>query len=117
MAVSDPYFLDMMEYYENVLAGQGIPYVIFGHIGDNHLHINLLPDSTQLKLASTLYDQIASKIIAWNGTVSAEHGIGKKKRKYFYEMVSKENINDLEKIKKTFDSQGKLGRGNIFKTS
>ncbi len=114
MAVSDPHFLEMMGFYENVLSGQGIPYVIFGHIGDNHLHINLLPDSTQLKQASSLYDQLASKIIAWKGTVSAEHGIGKKKRKYFYDMVGQENINDLEKIKKTFDTQGKLGRGNIF---
>ena len=91
-----------------------MPYVIFGHLGDNHLHINLLPDSSQQKLAESLYDELARKIISWDGTVSAEHGIGKKKKKYFYEMVGKENIEDLKRIKNALDPQARLGRGNIL---
>ena len=79
MAVSDRYFDEMMRYYEKTLFNSGLPYVIFGHIGDNHLHINLLPDSSQKNLAASIYDEIAKKIFSWEGTVSAEHGIGKKK--------------------------------------
>ncbi|MBC8283615.1 MAG: FAD-binding oxidoreductase [Nitrospinae bacterium] len=114
MAVSDQYFEPMMEYYENTLSDTGIPYVVFGHIGDNHLHINLLPDSSQKELATSLYDDIARKIFSWKGTVSAEHGIGKKKKKYFYEMVGQKNIEDLKKIKNILDPQHRLGIGNIF---
>jgi len=117
MAVSDPHFMDMMEFYERTLSDSKIPYVIFGHLGDNHLHINLLPDNSQVQHAVSIYDAIAQQIIAWKGTVSAEHGIGKKKRKYFYEMVGEKNIEDLMKIKKTLDPQGRLGKGNIFQPS
>lgn len=114
MAVPDKFFNDMMIFYNKTLFGKGLPYVIFGHLGDNHLHINLLPDSSQQKLAESLYDELARKIISWGGTVSAEHGIGKKKKKYFYEMVGKENIEDLKKIKNALDPQARLGMGNIL---
>ncbi len=114
MAVSDGYFDEMMRYYESTLSATGVPYVIFGHIGDNHLHINLLPDSSQKSLAFSIYDALAKKIFSWNGTVSAEHGIGKKKKRYFYQMVGRNNIEDLKKIKNTLDPQQRLGRGNIF---
>jgi D-lactate dehydrogenase (cytochrome) len=114
MAVPDKCFADMMTFYNKTLFGKGLPYVIFGHLGDNHLHINLLPDFSQQKLAESLYDELARKIISWKGTVSAEHGIGKKKKKYFYEMVGKENIKDLKKIKNVLDPQTRLGRGNII---
>jgi D-lactate dehydrogenase (cytochrome) len=114
MAVPDKYFINMMTFYNKTLLGKGLPYVIFGHLGDNHLHINLLPDSSQQKLATSLYDELAKKIISWKGTVSAEHGIGKKKKKYFYEMVGKDNIEDLKKIKNVLDPQARLGMGNIL---
>jgi D-lactate dehydrogenase (cytochrome) len=114
MAVSDKYFMEMMNFYEKTLSNTGIPYVIFGHLGDNHLHINLLPQPSQKELALSLYNEIARKIISWNGTVAAEHGIGKKKKKYFYEMVGKKSIEELKAIKNVLDPQMRLGRGNIF---
>ena len=114
MAVSDKFFDEMMRYYDKTLSDSGLPYVIFGHIGDNHLHINLLPDPSQKKLAAAIYDEIAEKIFSWNGTVSAEHGIGKKKKKYFYQMLGNNNMEDLKKIKHILDPQNRLGKGNIF---
>lgn len=114
MAVSDEHFEEMMGYYEKTLSNAGLPYVVFGHIGDNHLHINLLPDSSQKKIASSLYEEMARKIFSLNGTVSAEHGIGKKKKEYLFEMVGENNIEDMKRIKNIFDPQQRLGRGNIF---
>ena len=114
MAVSDNWFEEMMKFYKNILTNSGLPYVIFGHIGDNHLHINLLPDASQKKIAASVYDEIANKIFSWNGTISAEHGIGKIKKKYFYQMLGQNNIQDLKRIKNKFDPQQRLGRDNIF---
>jgi D-lactate dehydrogenase (cytochrome) len=114
MAVPDKFFPDMMTFYNKTLFGKGLPYVIFGHLGDNHLHINLLPDSSQQKLAESLYDELARKVISWEGTVSAEHGIGKKKKKYFYKMVGEKRIEDLKKIKNILDPQARLGIGNVL---
>tara|TARA_Y100000588_G_scaffold37200_1_gene35688 strand:+ start:124 stop:1536 length:1413 start_codon:yes stop_codon:yes gene_type:complete len=114
MAVSDKYFMEMMNFYENTLSSTSIPYLIFGHLGDNHLHVNLLPQPSQKKLADSLYGKIARKIISWNGTVAAEHGVGKIKKKYFHEMVGEKSIEELKAIKNILDPQMRLGRGNIF---
>ena len=64
--------------------------------------------------AAAIYDEIAEKIFSWNGTISAEHGIGKKKKKYFYQMLGNNNMEDLKKIKHILDPQNRLGKGNIF---
>ena len=106
-----------MNFYEKTLSNTSIPYVIFGHLGDNHLHINLLPQPSQKELAASLYEEIARKIISWNGTVAAEHGIGKIKKKYFHEMVGKKSIEELKAIKNILDPQMRLGREIFFNSS
>ena len=92
----------------------GIDFVIFGHLGDNHLHINLLPKNNQIKKANDVYQKLINRILAWNGTVSAEHGIGKLKKKYFLQMVGESSLKELKNIKKMFDPKLILGTGNIF---
>jgi len=114
MAVSDNLFISMMEFYQETLKTSGLDHVIFGHLGDNHLHINLLPKESQVDDAQHLYDQMVGQILKWNGTISAEHGIGKIKKKYFAKMVGPEGLNDLRKIKDRLDEDNRLGCGNIL---
>lgn len=114
MAVSDAYFFEMLNYYKDELELSKIDFVIFGHLGDNHLHINLFPDDNQLQKAQTLYNKLVTQVLKWNGTVSAEHGIGKLKKNYFLQMVGDSSINELKTIKKLFDPLLILGKGNIF---
>ncbi len=114
MAVPDKYFMEMMNFYQETLSGTELPYVIFGHLGDNHLHINLLPETSQKKMAESICNLLAEKIISWGGTVSAEHGIGKLKKNFFKKMVGQKNIEALKNIKSTLDPQERLGKGNIF---
>ena len=114
MAVPSLHFLDMMFFYKNELERAGIDYVIFGHVGDNHLHINFLPDEQDIQKAHELYSRLVRQILEWNGTVSAEHGIGKLKKKYFLMMVGEESLTQLKAIKEIFDPGFILGKGNIF---
>ena len=114
MAVPDDHFLEMMRFYQNTLEENDVDYVMFGHLGDNHLHINLLPESSRMEKAKVVYDQIADQILKWRGTVSAEHGIGKLKKKYFAKMVGAEGLSDLKKIKYCLDPKNHLGAGNIL---
>lgn len=114
MAVPDSQFISMMEYYQKTLEANALSYVMFGHLGDNHLHINLLPNASQKDDALKLYDQMVEQILDWKGTVSAEHGIGKLKKKYFEKMVGPEGLNDLKKIKECLDPDNRLGAGNIL---
>ena len=114
MAVSDNHFISMMEFYQDTLKTSGLDYVVFGHLGDNHLHINLLPKESQMGDAKQVYDQMVCQILKWGGTISAEHGIGKIKKKYFAKMVGSDGLNELRKIKDLFDSDYRLGIGNII---
>ena len=114
MAVGHEHFKEMMRFYKTTLEAGGVPYVMFGHIGDNHLHINLLPDSEQKERAQEIYDALVEKILNWGGTVSAEHGIGKLKRKYYHRMVGPRALEDLRTLKRLFDPGGLLGQGNLL---
>jgi D-lactate dehydrogenase (cytochrome) len=114
MAVPSAHFKDMMFFYKNELESSGIEYVVFGHVGDNHLHINFLPEEQDVSKAHELYSRLVRQIIDWNGTISAEHGIGKLKKKYFLMMVGEESVRQLKAIKEIFDPKFILGKGNIF---
>lgn len=115
MAVPDENFASFLRFYKENLTASGIEYVIFGHIGDCHLHANLLPaDADQARRAMHLYGRAVAQAIMLGGCVSAEHGIGKLKRKYLYVMMGERYINEMAEVKKAFDPKGILGRGNMF---
>ena len=114
MAVPDKYFLPMMHFYNERLSRSGLHYVIFGHLGDNHLHINLLPEKNQVQKAGDVHEELVQQILEWEGTVSAEHGIGKLKKEYFARMVGERSLEELRQIKKVLDPDGILGQGNII---
>jgi len=114
MAVSDLHLLGMMKFYKDELEGSGVDFVVFGHLGDNHLHINLLPKKDQIEKAHEIYKILVNRIFEWKGTISAEHGIGKLKKKFFLQMVGESSLSELMGIKKLFDPRFLLGKGNIF---
>lgn len=114
MAVADEYFNKMMVFYRSTLSSCGLDYVMFGHIGDNHLHINLSPHKDQMELAYNIYQTLVDRVLQWGGTVSAEHGIGKLKKKYFAQMVGDNAIRELKQIKRILDPDWILGVGNTF---
>ena len=114
MAVDNEHFRKMMEFYRDELAASGLDFVMFGHIGDNHLHINLLPDAQQLPQARETYVTLVNQILKWGGTISAEHGVGKLKKEHYHKMIGDQALGELRKIKKSLDSQDRFGAGNLF---
>ena len=115
IAVPDDKFPEMARYYAEVLKEGGVEYYIFGHIGECHLHVNLLPKSeAESVMAREIYVKFVRKATAFGGTISAEHGIGKIKRRYLEMMYGKSGIMEMARIKKAFDPNCILGLGNIF---
>ena len=115
MAVPDANFPGFLRFYSQTLDVSGLDYVIFGHIGDCHLHANILPkDETQAEQARHLYGRFIAQSIMLGGTISAEHGIGKLKSKYLQVMMGERYINEMAELKRAFDPNGILGRGNVF---
>jgi D-lactate dehydrogenase (cytochrome) len=119
IAVPANHFKEMYNFYNTQLAtcGMDLFFIKFGHIGENHLHVNLLPKSPEEKaVAQDLVLKFIRKAISLGGTISAEHGIGKIKHDYLKEMYGQEGINEMIRIKKMFDPNCILGLNNIFKT-
>ncbi len=118
MAVPDANFPTFLKFYKDTLDASGLDYVIFGHIGDGHLHANMLPkDEDEAEKARHIYGRCIAQAIMLGGTVSAEHGIGKLKRKYLAAMMGERYLNEMAELKRAFDPNGILGRGNIFDES
>jgi D-lactate dehydrogenase (cytochrome) len=115
MAVPDENFASFLKFYKDTLDASGIDYVIFGHIGDCHLHANLLPkDEAEADRSRHIYGRCVAQAIMLGGCVSAEHGIGKLKRKYLDAMMGERYLNEMAELKRTLDPNGILGRGNIL---
>ncbi len=107
---------DILAFYrkrlEAALPGR---YVIYGHIGDAHVHVNMLPGNTEeAAAASALLDEFAREAVLLGGTVSAEHGLGKRKAKFLALQYAPEHIQAMKDVKSRLDPQWLLGRGTIF---
>jgi D-lactate dehydrogenase (cytochrome) len=115
MSVPDEAFAGMLRFYQDSLRGGELRYTIFGHIGDNHVHVNILPrnDEEAVK-AREIYRIFIRRAVDVGGTISAEHGIGKLKREYLRELYGEEHLREMAALKRAFDPAGILGRGNMF---
>ena len=115
MAVSDDAFPGLFRLYQDTLRDSGLRYTIFGHIGDNHVHVNILPrDDVEGARARELYVRFLKHAAAVGGTLSAEHGVGKLKREYLRLFYGEDQLRELAALKRALDPNGILGRGNIF---
>jgi len=107
---------DILAIYRNVLAQNfGDKFVMFGHIGDAHVHTEVLPETHQeWQRATDIAVELAKEVVAMGGTVGAEHGLGKRKAHLLPIQYSKTEIEAMRSVKSRFDPQQLLGQGNLF---
>lgn len=114
MAVPDDALREYLSFYREVLEEQGMEYVIFGHIGDNHLHVNMIPrNNEEVDQGMENYRLFAKRAVELGGTVAAEHGIGKLKRQFLEIMYGEEGISEIQAVKKKIDPKWLLNQGNM----
>ncbi len=90
-------------------------YVIFGHIGDAHLHVNILPESeADDARGRELMLEFAREAVRLGGTVSAEHGLGKRKAHLLAVQYAPEHIAAMKEVKRRLDPAWILSPGNLF---
>ncbi|MDT5268533.1 MAG: hypothetical protein QOH49_719 [Acidobacteriota bacterium] len=115
MAVPDAAFPEMLRFYKETLRAGSLSYVIFGHIGDNHVHVNILPrDDAEQAAARETYGRFVERAVSLGGTISAEHGVGKIKREYLRVLYGERHLREMAELKRAFDPSCILGRGNVF---
>jgi len=105
---------EMLAYYRRRLEEE-FPgrYAIFGHIGDAHVHVNLFSDPANPGPAAALVSEFARRAVEMGGTVSAEHGVGKRKAHLLALQYKPEHLAAMRAVKRRMDPAGILGRGTM----
>ena len=106
---------EMLAYYRRRLEEE-FPgrYVIFGHIGDAHVHVNLFSSPDDPRKATRLILEFAEKAVSLGGTVSAEHGLGRRKAHLLKLQYAHEQLEAMRAVKRRLDPRNILGRGVLW---
>ncbi len=107
-------FKNFLDFSHKKLNKSKIEYLLFGHLGDCHLHFHLIPTKSQQEMALKIYQQIISKTASLGGVYSAEHGTGKRKTNDFYKCFGDIGVEKVKAAKYALDPDFLLNQGNIF---
>jgi FAD/FMN-containing dehydrogenase len=89
----------------------------FGHAGDGNIHVNIMvnkADAAERDRARNAERQLFERVVALEGSITGEHGIGFAKAKYLGIELSDAEIALMKRIKRAFDPNGILNPGKIF---
>lgn len=102
---------------QTLASRHNIKIVNFGHAGNGNIHVNLLidPDNLQqMQRADACLDEVFSLVLALNGTLSGEHGIGLVKREFIAREIDSVSLKLMKDIKAQFDPHDILNPEKIF---
>jgi glycolate oxidase len=89
----------------------------FGHAGDGNIHVNIMidpADADQVARARAAVGELFAGVVALEGSISGEHGIGFSKAPYLGLELSPDVIALMQRVKLAFDPHGILNPGKIF---
>ena len=107
-------FQKYLQKIHNRLQKEKIEYLLFGHLGDCHLHFHLIPNDKQNQQCMEVYDYMIDLSSELGGVYSAEHGTGKRKRNDFKKCYGINAVEMVKKSKLSLDPDLLLNKGNIF---
>lgn len=89
---------------------------VFGHLGDGNLHFNIgsIPAPLAFENEEGIREIVYERVVAHNGSISAEHGIGQLKRAHFLQLKNPQELQVMVQIKKTLDPKGILNPGKLL---
>jgi glycolate oxidase subunit GlcD len=94
----------------------GLPIACFGHAGDGNIHVNVMVDLTQSgarKRCDAALDELFKQVLAWDGVITGEHGIGLAKKPW-WPMAASPELRSLHRaIKMALDPRDILNPGKF----
>ena len=115
MAVENEHLRWVYDLYSSRLTAAGLDHAIFGHVGNNHFHVNILPkDEAELARAKAIYKEFATALVARGGCVSAEHGIGRIKKAFLPVQYGEETLATMRAAKRWLDPEWRLNPGVLI---
>lgn len=107
---------DLFQFAARLQKQSGFPIVCFGHAGDGNIHVNLMYDKNAPNVearARAALDQLFRQVLAWNGVITGEHGIGLAKKPWWPLAASRELRTVHQRIKQGLDPKGILNPGKF----
>jgi glycolate oxidase subunit GlcD len=110
--------VDLVDFAEQLQARHGFPVACFGHAGDGNIHVNIMVPTMDepaiRERAEEALDELFHQIIAWNGAITGEHGVGIAKKRWWREAVSDATHEAHLKMKTALDPRGILNPGKFL---
>ena len=107
---------DLFQFTARLQKKHGFPVAAFGHAGDGNIHVNIMLDRTVAgadERAQTALDDLFRQVLAWNGSITGEHGIGLAKLRWWPQAADK-NVRALHRrVKRALDPRGILNPGKF----
>ncbi|MCT8286512.1 FAD-binding oxidoreductase [Xanthomonas translucens] len=102
---------------EALVAEFDLPIVAFGHAGNGNLHVNIMyapDDASETARAHAALPRLFALVLALEGTLSGEHGIGVAKRDYMAKAFDTATLDAMRAVKRALDPDGILNPGKVL---
>jgi len=90
------------------VVGDGVRTILFGHLGDGNVHVNLLGADDRAD------DAVLELVLDCGGTISAEHGIGVAKAAWLERARGRAEVEAMRAVKRALDPDGLLNPGAVL---
>ena len=111
-------WVDLMKFAARLQKKYGFPLACFGHAGDGNIHVNIMvenPDDLAVQARSqAALDALFTQVLAWQGAITGEHGIGLAKKPWWHQALSEENRALHQTLKNALDPAGLLNPGKFL---
>ena len=107
----------LFDLVRHLRATYGLRIPCFGHAGDGNIHVNIMVDPADqpaLQRAREAERKLFEGVVALEGSISGEHGIGFSKARFLPLELSADEIALMKRVKAAFDPHGILNPGKIF---
>ena len=110
--------VDLVEFAARLRKKYGYPVACFGHAGDGNIHVNIMAadyhtDKSVYKQVQKALDELFAQVLAWNGVITGEHGIGIAKQRWWPQATSSISRGVHAALKTALDPRGILNPGKF----
>ena len=107
---------DLFRFAERLEKKHGLPVACFGHAGDGNIHVNVMVNLQAAGASArcdAALDDLFQQVLAWEGVITGEHGIGLAKKRW-WPLAADEEVRRLHRqVKRALDPRGILNPGKF----
>ena len=109
--------VDLVDFAARLQKKSGFPIACFGHAGDGNIHVNIMvadPENPSVqKKANAALNELFRQVLAWDGAITGEHGIGLAKKPWWPQAVPPETRELHRRLKSSLDPKNLLNPGKF----